>query len=93
MNLNLNPLILNALETLNSSNFVVDFAEDIDNTSKLLAENESLRCKIEHLELENKKLKEENIKLKSHIYNFDNVSESRASYVQQLVLQLSLLIT
>ena len=59
-----------------ASNSVVDFPEDIDNTSKLLAENESLRCKIEHLELENKKLKEENIKLKSHIYNFDNVSES-----------------
>ena len=76
MNLNLNPLILNALETLNASNFVVNFPEDIDNTSKFLAENESLICKIEHLELENKKLKEENIKLKSHIYNFDNVSES-----------------
>ena len=58
------------------SNSLVDFPEDIDNTSKLLAENESLRCKIEHLELENKKLKEENIKLKSHIYNFDNASES-----------------
>ena len=28
------------------------------------------------MELENKKLMEENIKLKSHIYNFDNVSES-----------------
>ena len=27
-------------------------------------------------ELENKKLKEENIKLKSHIYKFHNVSES-----------------
>ena len=58
------------------SNSVVDFPEDIDNTTNLLAENESLRCKIEHLELENKKLKEENIKLKSHIYNFDNVSKS-----------------
>ena len=32
--------------------------------------------KIEHLELENKKPKEENIKLKSHIYIYDNVSES-----------------
>ena len=32
--------------------------------------------KIKHLELENKKLKEENIELKSHFYNFDNVSES-----------------
>ena len=59
-----------------ASSSVLDFPEDVDNTSKLLAENESLRCKIEHLELENKKLKEENIKLKSHIYNFDNVSES-----------------
>ena len=57
-------------------NSVVDFPEGINNTSKLLTENESLRCKIEHLELENKTLKEENIKLKSHIYNFDNVSES-----------------
>ena len=28
------------------------------------------------VELENKKLKEENIKLKSHIYNSGNVSES-----------------
>ena len=55
------------------SNSVVEFPEDIDNTSKLLAENESLRCKIEHLEIENRKLKEENIKLKSHSYNFDNV--------------------
>ena len=35
------------------SNSVVDFPEDIDNTSKLRAENESLRCKIGHLELEN----------------------------------------
>ena len=59
-----------------ASNSVVDFPGDIDNTSKLLAENGSLRCKIEHLELENKRLKEDNIKLKSHIYNFDNVSES-----------------
>ena len=39
-----------------------------------------MRCKIEHLELENKKLKEENIKLKSHNYNFDNVSESRDEF-------------
>ena len=39
---------------------VIDFPEDIDNTSKLLAENESLRCKIKHLEFENKKLKEKN---------------------------------
>ena len=54
-----------------ASNSVVYFPEDIDNTSKLLAENESLRYKIEHLGLENKKLKEENIKLKYHIYNFD----------------------
>ena len=30
-------------------NSAVDFPEDIENTSKLLAENESLRCKIEHL--------------------------------------------
>ena len=59
-----------------ASNSVVDFPEDLGNTSKLLAENESLRCKIEHLALENEKLKEENIKLKSHIYNFNNVSES-----------------
>ena len=35
------------------SNSVVDFPKDIDNTSKFLAENESLRCKIGHLELEN----------------------------------------
>ena len=61
--------------SVEASNSVVDFPEDIDNTSKLLAENESLRCKVEHLELENKKLNEENIKLKSHTYNFDNVSE------------------
>ena len=54
------------------SNSAVDFPEDIDNTSKFLAENESLRCKIEHFELENKKLNEKNIKFKSHIYNFDN---------------------
>ena len=53
------------------SNSAVDFPEDIDNTSKFLAENESLRCKIEHFELENKKLNEKNIKFKSHIYNFD----------------------
>ena len=59
-----------------ASNSVVDCPEDIDNTSKLLAENEGLRCKIAHLELENKKLRKENIKLKSHICNFDNVSES-----------------
>ena len=39
-----------------------------------------MRCKIEHLELENKKLKEENIKLKSHNYNFDNVSGSRDEF-------------
>ena len=57
-------------------NSVVDFPEDIDNKSKLLAENESLRCKIAHLELKNKKLKEENIRLKSHIYNLGNVLES-----------------
>ena len=43
---------------VDASNSVVDFPEDTDNTSKLLAENESLRCKIEHLESENKKLKE-----------------------------------
>ena len=36
-------------------NSVVDFSEDIDNTSRLLAENESLRYNNEHLELENKK--------------------------------------
>ena len=65
-----------------ASNSVVDFPEDIDNTSNFLAENESLRCKIEHLELENKKLKEEKIKLKSHIYtyNFENISESRDEF-------------
>ena len=40
-----------------ASNSVVDCPEDIDNTSKLLAENEGLRCKIGHLELENKKLR------------------------------------
>ena len=34
-----------------------------------------MRCKIENLELENKKLKEENIKLKFHIYDFDNLSK------------------
>ena len=62
------------------SNSVVEFPEDIDNTSKLLAENESLRCKIEHLEIENRKLKEENIKLKSHSYNFDNVWESKDKF-------------
>ena len=62
---------------VDASNSVADFREDIDSTSKLLAENEILRCKIEHLESENKKFKEENIKLKSHIYNFDNASESR----------------
>ena len=32
------------------------------------------------MELENKKLKEENIKLKSHNYNFVNVSESRDEF-------------
>ena len=42
----------------NASIFVVDFPEGIDNTSKLLDENESLRCKIKNLESENKKLKE-----------------------------------
>ena len=47
----------------------------IQNTSKLLAENKSLRFKIEQLELENRKLKTKNIKLKSHIYLFDNVPE------------------
>ena len=36
-------------------NSVVDFSEDIDNTSRLLAENESLRYNNEHFELENKK--------------------------------------
>ena len=41
-------------------NPLAHFPEDIDNTSKLPAENESLRCKFKHLELENKKLKEEN---------------------------------
>ena len=35
-----------------------------------------MRCKSEHLESQNKKLKEEKIKLKFHIYNFNNVSES-----------------
>ena len=59
---------------VDASNSLFGFPEDIDNISKLLAE--SLRCKIEHFELENKKLMEENIKLKSHIYNFENVSES-----------------
>ena len=59
-----------------ASNSVADVPEDIDNTTKLHAENKSLRCMIEHLELEKKKMKEENIKLKSHFYNFDNVSES-----------------
>ena len=42
------------------SNYFVDSPKDIDNTGKPLVENESLSCKIEHLELENKKLKEEN---------------------------------
>ena len=64
------------METLNASNSVANFPEDIDNTRKLLAKNESMIFKIEHLELENKKPKEENIKLKSHIYIYDNVSES-----------------
>ena len=32
------------------------------------------------MELENKKLKEENVKLESHIYNFDNLSESRHKF-------------
>ena len=41
-------------------NPLVHFPEDIDNTSKLPAENEGLRCKFKHLELENKKLKEGN---------------------------------
>ena len=41
-------------------NPLAHFPEDIDNTSKLPAENESLRCKFKHLELENKKLKEKN---------------------------------
>ena len=41
-----------------ASNSVVEFPEDIDNTSKILAENESLGCKITHLEIENTKLKE-----------------------------------
>ena len=44
-----------------ASNYVVDFPEDIHNTSKLHAKNESLKYKFEHLELENKKLKEGNI--------------------------------
>ena len=35
-----------------------------------------MRCKIEQSELENKEFKEENIKLKSHIYSFDSASES-----------------
>ena len=39
-----------------------------------------MRCKIEHLELENKKVKEEEIKLKSHIYSFDNASELRDEF-------------
>ena len=43
---------------VDASNSVADFREDIDSTSKLLAENENLRCKIEHLESENKKFKE-----------------------------------
>ena len=77
-----------------ASNSAADFPEDIQNASKLLAENEILRCKTEHLELENKKLKEENIKLKFHIYNFENVLESKVmNSALQLVLQLSLLIT
>ena len=33
---------------VDASNSVPDFREDIDSTSKLLAENENLRCKIEH---------------------------------------------
>ena len=40
------------------SNCIVDFLEKISNKSKLLVKNESLRYKIEHLELENKELKE-----------------------------------
>ena len=32
------------------------------------------------MELENKNSKEENVKLKSHIYNSDNVSESRDEF-------------
>ena len=63
-----------------ASNSVVEFPEDKVKASKLLAENEKLRCKTEHWEIENKKLKEENIKLKSHIYNFDNISESRDEF-------------
>ena len=79
-----------------ASNSVVDFPEDIDNTSKLLAENESLRCKIEHLELENENVKVENIKLKSHVCNSDNVSESGNEFRAATFLEdckLSLLIT
>ena len=57
-----------------ASNSVVEFPEDIDNTSKILAKNESLGCKIAHLEIENTKLKEQKLKLKSHIYIFDDVS-------------------
>ena len=59
-----------------ASNSAVDFPEDIDKTSKLLGQNGSFRCKIEHFELKSKKVKEDNIKLKSHICNFGNVSES-----------------
>ena len=30
-------------------NYVVEFPEDIDNTSKILTKNESLECKVAHL--------------------------------------------
>ena len=55
-----------------ASNSVVDFPEHIDDTSKLLPENESLRCKIEYLEFENEKLKEENIKFTVVTLSFTN---------------------
>lgn len=57
-------------------NSVDDFAKEIGNTSKILAKNESLRWKVEHLEFFYKNLKEKNVRLKSHVYNFGNVSDS-----------------